>query len=210
VTDTDTVTEPPAFGDAMLSFAIRRLRTAEQEVAAARHTATVAKEQLALTLFDVTGEYRETDRQPPQDLLDRLYWEVRDLRQSDIARAFGMTTAQLKQTVTPKVAEVDCRSCSKPVHIETTNRTTPSYLQCDACRFAERQRERRAWAQDEGPRSGAWVDPWDAAWDDAIAAPPPWLEGSYPAFDPALPAPHHPDEVCDVCHAPPPAPEPDW
>ncbi|MFA9430773.1 hypothetical protein [Egicoccus sp. AB-alg2] len=198
---TDTVTAEPHFDEQLLTAAIRRLRQAEQQATAARSHATVAKEQLALALIDAAAAYRDTDVLPPRELVDRLYWEVRDLRVNDIARAFGIAPAELKRLVTPRVTSVTCRTCRKPTEVETAKRSEPAYVQCDGCRRAQEWREERAWAQESLQREEPPYPDDDLPLSYREEPPPPLqLVGAYPPFD----APPFHDEICDVCAAPAP------
>jgi len=183
----DTVTAAPPFDEQVLSAALRRLRHAEQEATAARSHATVAKEQLALALFDAAAGCRDAEVAPSQDLLDRLYWDVRDLRVNDIARAFGLAPAELKRRVTPRIATATCRACRRPTEIECATRSEPSYVQCDACRRDEEVRRERAWARDTLDREEAPFPHGDEPW------PPMGPLGLVP--DPV----HLHDDICDIC-----------
>lgn len=199
-------TAAPTLDDALLTDALRRLRAAEQAAAAARSRAAVAKEEVALTLFATTEVYRTGAAPPPLDTIDHLYWDVRDLRITDIARAFGLTNAQLTRLVQPRTETVACADCGRHVEVVRRNRGDTRDARCEPCGRAERerldleaQRQRRELARariggydDDGPPPGAFDDE---------PVPPAGYVGAYPPWD--APPPQHPDTICDVCNAPP-------
>lgn len=196
MTTTTTESSPD---EAALADAIRRLRDAEQAAAAARSRAAVAKEEVALTLFATTQPYRDGGTALPLDTIDHLYWDVRDLRVADLARAFGLTNAQLTKLVQPRTESIPCAGCSRDVEVVRRNRGDQRRGHCEACERDERdryevERQRRELARarfddyDDGPPPGAY--------DDVPTSPVGYV-GAYPAWD--VPPPQHPDTICDVC-----------
>jgi hypothetical protein len=203
-----TTTNGSDLDGALLIDAIRRLRDAEQAAAAARSRAAVAKEELALTLFATTEPYRAGGVPPPLDTIDHLYWDVRDLRITDIARAFGLTNAQLTKLVQPRTESARCQRCGRDVEVVRRNRRDSRDVHCRPCEeaesdrlAAERMRRELESARFDDDRDG----PPAGAYDDGPASPLGHL-GAYPAWD--VPPPQHPDPICDVCNAPSGAP--DW
>lgn len=199
-----TTTEPH-LDEALLTDAIRRLRDAEQAAAVARSRAAVAKEEVALTLFATTEPYRDGVAPPPLDTLDHLYWDVRDLRITDIARAFGLTNAQLSKLVRPRTESSPCAGCGRDVEVLRRNRGDKRDARCEPCEAKERDRLEAARQQRE--LELARVDFYDehdgpppGAHDDEPVQPAGYI-GAYPAWD--VPPPQHPDTICDVCNAPP-------
>ena len=200
---TAATTTEPTLDEALLSDAIRRLRDAEQVAAAARSRAAVAKEEVALTLFATTEPYREAAAPPPLDTIDHLYWDVRDLRTSDIARAFGLTNAQLTKLVQPRTESAPCAGCGRDVEVRRRSRGDKRDARCDACEQAERDRvdAARQRRELEMARFDEYHDgPPPGAYDDG-PVPPVGYVGAYPAWD--APPPQHPDSICDICNAPP-------
>ncbi|HSK23781.1 MAG TPA: hypothetical protein VK906_11420 [Egicoccus sp.] len=200
-------TAEPTLDEALLTDAIRRLRDAEQAAAAARSRAAVAKEEVALTLFATTEPYRDGAAPPPLDIIDHLYWDVRDLRITDIARAFGLTNAQLTKLVQPHLEPAHCTDCGRDLEVLRRNRGDKRAARCEPCERAERDRlEAEALRQRrelERARVGGYDDldgPPPGAFDDE-PSPPVGYVGAYPAWD--VPPPQHPDTICDVCNAPP-------
>lgn len=204
---TSAPTTAPTLDEALLTDAIRRLREAEQAAAAARSRASVAKEELALTLFATTEIYRTGAAPPPLDTIDHLYWDVRDLRIADIASAFGLTSAQLTKLVQPRTEPTDCADCGSSIEVARRTRGDNRAARCDTCEQAERdrleleaERQRRELARAWGGGYDDLDGPPPGAFDDE-PVPPAGYVGAYPPWD--APPPHHPDTICDVCNTPP-------
>ncbi|MFA9446587.1 hypothetical protein [Egicoccus sp. AB-alg6-2] len=197
---TATTTTEPRLDEAPLTDAVRRLRDAEQAAATTRSRAAVAKEEVALTLFAITESFRDGSAALPLDTLDRLYWEMRDLRVVDIARAFGISQGQLTKLVRPRTESTPCPDCHRDVEVLRRTRSDMDPRRCLSCEQAARERAELARQQRELELAHVDHDerPPPGIYDDASSSV--GYVGAYPAWD--VPPPQHPDAICDVCHEP--------
>ncbi|MTV27910.1 hypothetical protein FTX61_21200 [Nitriliruptoraceae bacterium ZYF776] len=116
---------------------------AEVGLTEAKHQLTRARDGLRDALFAAGKRYRDRQLPLPRADIHTLYWEHRQLRATDLANAFGITTQELARLAGPTRGYTSCRACEQVVQVLIDSRS-PQHGRgplCDTCREQERLRE---------------------------------------------------------------------
>jgi hypothetical protein len=144
---------PPALlDDPDVAAAISAHADAEVALVEAKQGLTNARAAVRDALFQSGKRYRDRQLPLPRGDLHRLYWDHRELRTTDLANAFGITSAELARLAGPAEGYGRCDDCQQVVPMLLDNRSPkPTYassppVRCDACRDrhdAQQERERQ-------------------------------------------------------------------
>jgi hypothetical protein len=150
---------PVLLADPTVTVALDRLHHAEVAVVEAKQAVDDARARLTQALFDAAAPYRRGDQPLPPGELATLYWERTDLRTTDLAKVFGLTSSRLAGLAGPRLVEQACYRCGAASQALRTTRSDRSPALCIICRDEKHNRERR-----EHERELARIeagDPWD-------------------------------------------------
>lgn len=155
VPDTATGTAAASrLDDGPLGQAMAALDRAVADIEEAEAALVVRRRELSAALG---RELRAVLEAAPEDVvaqvrptLAALYWERADVvRVQDLTDATGLSGAQLRKVVGPRVVEVSCDVCGHPSEVVQSSRSQPLRTLCPACRWAAPPRYRRSpWAAD--------------------------------------------------------------
>jgi hypothetical protein len=143
-------TPPPLLDDPAVTAAISAHADAEVALVEAKHRLTRAREAVRNALFVAGKRYRDRQLPLPRSDLHRLYWDHRELRATDLANAFGVSSTELARLAGPSEGHGRCGDCQQVVPMLLDSRTPkPTYgspVRCLPCRErhdAREERERR-------------------------------------------------------------------
>lgn len=138
----DTPSTTPLLREPAVAAALDTVRRAEVAVVEAKQAASHARAQLTEALFVACRPYRDGTRPLPQEELHRLYWEHTDLRQGEVAKAFGLTTGRLAELAGPREVDAPCGRCGRAARVLRTSRADRREVRCEPCGAEQRERER--------------------------------------------------------------------
>jgi AraC-like DNA-binding protein len=132
--------------DPDVTIAIRAHADAEVALVEAKHELTRARETVRNALFAAGKRFRDRAVPLPQADLHRLYWEHRELRVSDLASAFAVSTTELARLAGPAEGVGTCDDCAQVVPMLLEARTPkPSYgrrpVRCEPCQDRHETRQ---------------------------------------------------------------------
>lgn len=182
-TDERGAAPPALLDDPAVTAAIAVHADAEVALVEAKHRLTRAREAVRNALFVAGKRYRDRQLPLPRPDLHRLYWDHRELRATDLANAFGISSTELARLAGPAEGHGRCDDCQQVVPMLLDSRNPkPSYglpVRCRPCRErhdAREERDRRRQHELDLARAAAG----DPVLDRGVIP----LHGRYPADDP--------------------------
>lgn len=126
--------------DGPLGTAMAEVHRAVADIEKAEEALVAQRRALAVVLGE---ELRAVLDAEPDDVVEEvrpalraLYWEHADvIRVKDLTDATGLSGAQLRTVVGPRVVDVPCRSCGTPMEVVQRSRSDVQRRWCDACRM---------------------------------------------------------------------------
>lgn len=139
---TTTATRTP-LGEPVLDAALDQIESAKEGIARARRQLEFARADLSDALRDWGKSWRHEDVEPPTGIVRRLYWEVPEARVSDVARAVGVPSKDIKTVAGPREVATVCNECKTAMTVQQTTRgESLRWARCGDC--VERQRRLQA------------------------------------------------------------------
>lgn len=139
----ETSPRPSLLDQPQVTAAMADRDRADVALIEAKQAVDVARARIRDALFAAGLAYRERRRPLPAAEIHQLYWDHPELRVTDVANAFGVSTSRLVEIAGPRTREVPCPRCGQPRPTTLTSRSAPRYHPCDDCRRRETEREER-------------------------------------------------------------------